>query len=100
MVENGKKAVSALKSLSYDLVLMDLQMPEMERLEATRVIRDPSSRVQNSDIPIFALTARVMTGDAVECIEAGMNGYISKPINRELFLQRSKSNFRSLPGNK
>jgi signal transduction histidine kinase/CheY-like chemotaxis protein/HPt (histidine-containing phosphotransfer) domain-containing protein len=82
-VANGMKAVEALEMDSYDLVLMDMQMPEMDGLEATAVIRDPKSRVLNHDIPILALTARVMEGDREKCLAAGMNDYIAKPIKMQ-----------------
>ncbi len=56
-------------------------MPEMDGLEATRFIRNPESKIQNRNIPIIAMTARAMKGDKEECLEAGMNDYITKPIN-------------------
>jgi len=56
-------------------------MPEMDGLEATAIIRSPQSKIKNKDIPILALTARVMEGDREKCLAAGMNGYISKPIS-------------------
>jgi CheY-like chemotaxis protein len=80
-VANGKEAVKALEAISYDLVLMDIQMPEMDGLEATAIIRNPQSKIKNKDVPILALTARVMEGDREKCLAAGMNGYIAKPIS-------------------
>ncbi|MCP4348966.1 MAG: response regulator [Desulfobacterales bacterium] len=79
-VFNGKEAVEALRRIQYDLVLMDVQMPEMDGLEAVRIIRDPGARVINPDIPIVAMTANAMMGDREECIRAGMDDYVSKPI--------------------
>ena len=67
--------------INYDLVLMDVQMPEMNGLEATQHIRDPHSAVRNHDIPIIAMTANAMQGDRAQCLESGMNDYLSKPIN-------------------
>ena len=80
-VANGAEAVKALEALPYDLVLMDVQMPEMNGLEATRHIRNPQSAVRNHQIPIIAMTAGAMQGDREKCLEAGMNDYVSKPIS-------------------
>ena len=76
---NGREAITALEQRSFDLVLMDLQMPEMSGYEATAVIRD-RERLEGGHIPIVALTAHAMKGDRERCIEAGMDGYIAKPI--------------------
>lgn len=78
---NGKEAISALASAEYDLVLMDLQMPEMDGLEASQKIREGQFHVRNPDVPIIALTANAMKGDRERCLAAGMNDYVSKPIN-------------------
>ncbi|SFK43406.1 PAS domain S-box-containing protein [Desulfomicrobium apsheronum] len=80
-VANGAEAVSALESIPYDLVLMDVQMPEMDGFESTSVIRDPSSRVRNHDVPIIAMTAHALPGDKQKCLLAGMNDYISNPLS-------------------
>ena len=80
-VANGAEAVKALETIPYDLVLMDVQMPEMDGLEATRHIRNPQSAVRNHQIPIIAMTAHAMQGDREKCLEAGMNDYVSKPIS-------------------
>jgi len=79
-VANGKEAVKALEMAPYDLVLMDVQMPEMDGFEATRLIRNPQSNVHNHEVPIIAMTAHALKGDREHCIEAGMDGYVSKPI--------------------
>jgi signal transduction histidine kinase/DNA-binding response OmpR family regulator len=76
---NGQEALQALEKEKYDLVLMDLQMPEIDGFEATAKIRQ--SEVGNgSHLPIVALTAHAMKGDREKCLAAGMDGYVSKPI--------------------
>ncbi|OAN55982.1 hypothetical protein A6A04_10505 [Paramagnetospirillum marisnigri] len=77
---DGVEAVESVRSRPYDLVLMDVQMPEMDGLEATRAIRGLGGRA--AGIPIVAMTANAMRGDETMCLEAGMDGYISKPIDR------------------
>ena len=79
-VANGAEVVTALETLPYDLVLMDVQMPVMDGLEATRRIRDPQSTVRNHAVPIIAMTAHAMQGDQEACLQAGMNDYVSKPV--------------------
>lgn len=81
VVANGREALQALETMPYDLVLMDVQMPEMDGLEATAIIRDPKSQVRDHAIPILALTAYAMEGDRERCLAAGMNGYIAKPVS-------------------
>jgi PAS domain S-box-containing protein len=80
-VTNGVAAIRALRTTAYDLVLMDVQMPEMDGLEATRRIRDIATGVLHLGIPIIAMTAHAMKGDRERCLEAGMDDYVSKPIN-------------------
>jgi len=80
-VADGNKAVKELETIPYDLVLMDIQMPEMDGLEASVIIRDATSRVRDHNIPILALTAHSMAEDRGKCLAAGMNGYITKPVS-------------------
>lgn len=79
VVGNGQKAVDILLHQSFDAVLMDVQMPEMDGLEATRIIRQREGD-SGRHIPIVALTAHVMVEDRRRCLQAGMDAYISKPI--------------------
>ncbi|MCX5883485.1 MAG: response regulator, partial [Deltaproteobacteria bacterium] len=80
-VANGSEAIKALKTIPYDLVLMDVQMPEMDGFEATRQIRNFESANPNRQIPIIAMTAHAMQGDRERCMDAGMNGYVTKPVS-------------------
>ena len=80
---SGFEALAALQHLPYDLVLMDVQMPEMDGLEATRQIRDPHSAVINHDIPIIAMTAHATISDRDRCLEAGMDDYVTKPVKSQ-----------------
>ena len=80
-VANGREAVDALETVPYDLILMDVQMPVMHGIEATQRIRDMGSAVQNHAIPVIAMTANAMQGDRDECLEAGMDDYLAKPIS-------------------
>ena len=80
LVDTGIKAVEAVQKEIFDAVLMDIQMPEMDGLEATRVIR---KKKDQGNLPIVAMTAHTLKEDKAKCIAAGMNGYISKPIHQE-----------------
>jgi CheY-like chemotaxis protein/HPt (histidine-containing phosphotransfer) domain-containing protein len=84
LVATGTEAVRALGTIPYDLVLMDVQMPEMDGLEATRRIRDPGTAVLNHAVPIIAMTAHAMKDDRERCLAAGMDDYITKPIVPEV----------------
>ncbi|MDM8551141.1 ATP-binding protein, partial [Desulfobacterales bacterium HSG2] len=87
VADNGRKALDALKTDHYDLVFMDIQMPEMDGLDATRRIRDPGSGVLNPDVPVIAMTAHAKKGDRDQCFEAGMNDYVTKPIRPPKLLE-------------
>jgi PAS domain S-box-containing protein len=89
-VANGAEALKALESIPYDLVLMDVQMPVMDGLEATRQIRSSRSTVINCTIPIIAMTAHAMQGDREKCLEAGMDDYVSKPVAPHTLIERLK----------
>lgn len=82
---NGQEAIEAVAARPYDIVLMDVQMPEVDGLEATRRIRAREDAV--SAIPIIALTANAMAGDRTICLEAGMDDFVSKPINKQTLIQ-------------
>ena len=79
-VSDGNEAIVTLRRIPYDLVFMDVQMPEMDGLEATRMVRSPTSGVIDANIPIVAMTAYAMRGDREACLAAGMNDYLAKPV--------------------
>ncbi len=82
---NGLEALRAWKKEKFDLILMDIQMPKMDGLKTTEKIRKEEKNT-GKHIPIIALTAHAMKGDRERCLEAGMDGYASKPLNAdELF---------------
>lgn len=81
VVSNGNSALELLGSTDFDVVLMDLQMPDMDGLETTMKIRSLDKSAQAKKIPIVALTAYAMAGDRDKCIEAGMDYYLSKPVD-------------------
>jgi PAS domain S-box-containing protein len=78
LAENGKEAVEAVDNWDYDIILMDIQMPEMDGYQATREIR---KNPKFKELPIVAMTANAMAGDREKCIEVGMNDHVSKPID-------------------
>jgi PAS domain S-box-containing protein len=86
VAENGRQALTAIERHKFDLVLMDVQMPEMGGLEATQLIRE-KEKSTGRHLPIVAMTAHAMQGDRERCIAAGMDGYLAKPIDPKSFLQ-------------
>lgn len=82
--ENGKVAVERLASQSYDIILMDIEMPEMNGYETTTYIRE----TLKSSVPIIAMTAHTMAGESEKCIQLGMNAYVSKPIREDLLFSK------------
>ena len=98
VVGNGREAVDLLERQSFDLVLMDLQMPIMGGLEATAAIREREKR-EGGHIPIIAMTAHAMAGDREKCLAAGMDAYLSKPINpTSLFAEVERGENRGTNG--
>jgi CheY-like chemotaxis protein len=87
VAENGKAAVRAAADAHYDLILMDVEMPEMSGLEATAVIRSREERT-GRHIPIIAMTAHAMKGDRQRCLDAGMDDYVSKPIHPDQLFEK------------
>ena len=91
VVENGKLAVEKIKNGHYDLVLMDMEMPEMNGYQATTIIRTEL----NNAVPIIAMTAHAMAGEKEKCLKLGMNDYISKPINSKLLFEKMYKNIHA-----
>jgi CheY-like chemotaxis protein len=84
VAEDGRQTVDLARSGEFDIILMDLQMPEMDGFEAAAAIR-ADQRAANRYVPIVAMTASAMSGDREKCLESGMDGYIAKPVDaREL----------------
>ncbi|QTA80623.1 Two component system response regulator/histidine kinase, PAS domain-containing [Desulfonema limicola] len=89
IAENGRKAIEAVQNSCFDLILMDVQMPEMDGYEATKAIRNMNS--QASKIPVIAMTAHAMARELENCLNAGMDDYVSKPIDPDkMFLVLNK----------
>jgi two-component system, sensor histidine kinase and response regulator len=86
VVNNGREALAALASSQFELILMDIQMPEMDGLEATRQIRALEQGCGRRT-PILAMTAHALKGDRQRCLETGMDGYIAKPVRAQDLLR-------------
>ncbi len=91
LAEDGAQAIARLNEGSFDLVLMDVQMPVLDGLEATRQIREQEAQ-SGKHVPIIAMTARAMKGDREKCLDAGMDGYVAKPVRKEELLQAIQQN--------
>jgi CheY-like chemotaxis protein len=96
---NGREALEALEKREIDMILMDLQMPEMDGVEATAAIR-LKEKTTGNHIPIVAMTAHAMKSDEARCLAAGMDGYISKPIRARdlLHLVEKHGGEKDMPG--
>jgi signal transduction histidine kinase len=88
VASNGHEAIAILSKNTYDLVLMDIMMPQMSGIEATKMIRDTNSSVIQHDIPIIAMTANVMDGDIEQYLAVGMNDYLPKPITMKVLKEK------------
>lgn len=86
LADNGEQAIAAASNNSFDLILMDCQMPHIDGYRATKIIRGSNST--NANIPIIAVTANAMPGDRSKCLAAGMDDFIAKPINKKLLLDK------------
>ena len=101
-VENGAQAVTAVAAERYDIVFMDLMMPVMNGLDATRAIRAAENAAARSRTPIVALTAQAIMGDRQTCLDAGMDDYMTKPFTRaqiaDMLARWTGSRMRVPPG--
>jgi CheY-like chemotaxis protein/HPt (histidine-containing phosphotransfer) domain-containing protein len=94
---NGAEAMEKLRLHAFDAVLMDCQMPEMDGYEATRLLRCKDSGVLNPEVPVIAMTANALAGDREQCLAAGMNDYITKPIDRRRLREILLAAFARVP---
>lgn len=97
VVENGAQAVEAWRTQPFDLIVMDVQMPEMDGLQATQMIRKEEAR-RGGHVPIMALTAHAMQGDREKCLAAGMDDYVAKPLHIEKVQAAIARVFGTTPG--
>jgi signal transduction histidine kinase/DNA-binding NarL/FixJ family response regulator len=100
VVGDGSEAIEAFQQADYDLVLMDVQMPMMDGLEATQRLRDLERATNRARMPIIAMTAHAMPGDKQRCLTAGMDGYVAKPIRADELFQEIENTVRSSLGAK
>ncbi|MCX5864814.1 MAG: ATP-binding protein [Deltaproteobacteria bacterium] len=94
---NGKEVITLLETLPYDLILMDVQMPEMDGFAATQLIRSGQTKASNANLPIIALTAHAINGYREHCLEAGMSDYLTKPIEPQV-LEETLVRWLTSPG--
>jgi CheY-like chemotaxis protein len=99
VAENGIQAIEILKDTVFDLILMDIQMPELNGYETTRAIRRQEIST-GRHVPIIAMTAYAVRGDREECLAAGMDGYISKPVRSDILIHEIETVLRSDRRNK
>jgi len=93
---NGREALAAWERQPFDLILMDVQMPQMDGLEATREIRRREAGTARH-VPVVAMTANAMQGDAQVCLKAGMDGYVAKPVKRDLLFAEMERLLKERP---
>jgi PAS domain S-box-containing protein len=86
VAENGRQALDVMQGEKFDVVLMDVQMPVMDGVEAAKAIREGQAGAQNAQAPIIALTAYAMEGDQAKFLAAGMNGYVAKPMDEQTLM--------------
>ncbi len=98
VAENGVLALESWRTRPFDFILMDMMMPEMDGLETTRRIRAEEAARGGERIPIIAMTANAMTGDRERCFDAGMDGYVSKPVRPETLYQEIERVLGGRPG--
>jgi CheY-like chemotaxis protein/HPt (histidine-containing phosphotransfer) domain-containing protein len=89
-VENGQQVIEEMKNNDYDLILMDIQMPVLDGLEATKKIRDMESSEKLRRVPVIAVTAHAMVGDREKCLNSGMDDYMTKPIEEVELIKKIK----------
>jgi signal transduction histidine kinase/DNA-binding response OmpR family regulator len=96
IVDNGRKAFEAMQSMAPTMILMDVSMPEMNGLEATKAIREHEAATGKKHTPIVGVTAHALKGDRDRCIEAGMDDYLSKPISPDMLAAKIESHMSKM----
>jgi CheY-like chemotaxis protein len=98
LAANGREALDAIARQSYDVALMDCQMPEMDGFQATLTLRRREAASSARRLPVIALTARAMEDDRAQCLNAGMDAFLSKPFDQAQLAQVIRSQVKSEPG--